>query len=98
MGVYTLQHNRQVALSEAYVGKSATLLEMEKQIGVIRERALRKFTDINKSPEVLAFNRLMEKQFGMECYALFIDQSSTMNAYTQVVNTNFDIALHNNIS
>ena len=100
MSVYgpIIDHMNQVALSEAYIGKTDTLLEMEEAIGKIRERALRKFTDINKSPEVLAFNRLMEKQFGMDCYALYIDQSDIVNAYTKVVGMRFDIALKDNIS
>jgi len=100
MSVYgpVIKHCNQISLSEAYIGKTDTLLEMEDAIGKIRERALRKFTDINKSPEVLAFNRLMEKQFGMDCYALYIDQSDIINAYTKVVGMRFDIALKDNIS
>lgn len=100
MGIYSplLEYVNIVGLSEAYIGKTDTLLEMEEAIGKVRERALKKFTDINKSPEVLAFNRLMEKQFGMDCYALYIDQSDTVNAYTRVVGARFDIALKDNIS
>ena len=100
MSVYgpLIEYTNIVGLSEAYIGKTDTLLEMEDAIGKIRERALRKFTDINKSPEVLAFNRLMEKQFGMDCYALYIDQSNVINAYTRVVGARFDIALKDNIS
>jgi len=100
MSIYgsLLEHTNLISLSEAYIGKTDTLLEMEDAIGKIRETALRKFTDINKSPEVLAFNRLMEKQFGMDCYALYIDQSNVINAYTKVVGARFDIALKDNIS
>ncbi len=100
MSVYgpLIEYANIVGLSEAYIGKTDTLLEMENAIGKIRERALRKFTDINKSPEVLHFNRLMEKQFGMDCYALYIDQSDTINAYTEAVGARLDIALKDNIS
>ena len=100
MSIYgpLLEYTNIIGLSEAYIGKTDTLLEMEDAIGQIRARALRKFTDINKSPEVLAFNRLMEKQFGMDCFALYIDQSDTINAYTQVVGAKLDIALKDNIS
>lgn len=87
-----------LSLTEAYVGKTETLRQMEEQIGLIREKALKKFTDINKSKEVLALNRLFEKQFGMECYALYIDQSDIINAYTCVVQNRFDIAFKKNIS
>ena len=100
MSIYgpLLEYTNIVGLSEAYIGKTQTLLEMEDAIGQIRARALRKFTDINKSPEVLAFNRLMEKQFGMDCFALYVDQSDTINAYTMVVGAKLDIALKDNIS
>lgn len=100
MSVYgpLIEYTNILALSEAFLGKTDTLLEMEQAIGQIRQVALRKFTDINKSPEVLAFNRLMEKQFGMDCFALYIDQTDIVNAYTRVVGMRFDIALKDNIS
>ena len=100
MSIYgpLLEYTNIIGLSDASIGKTNTLLEMEDAIGQIRARALRKFTDINKSPEVLAFNRLMEKQFGMDCFALYVDQSDTINAYTQVVGAKLDIALKDNIS
>ena len=100
MSIYgpLLEYTNLVNISEAYIGKTETLLEMEDAMGEVRARALRKFTDINKSPEVLRFNRLMEKQFGMDCYALYVDQSNTINAYTSVVGAKLDIALKDNIS
>ena len=85
-------------LTEAYIGKTKTLLEIEEQIGVVRERALKKFTDINKSPEVLKLNRMFEKQFGMECFALYIAQEHQYNAGTMPIQRRFDIAFEKNIS
>ena len=84
-------------INEAYVGKTDTLLEMEEAINKIRTNC-KKFTDINKSKEVQALNRLFEKQFGMEVYALQVDQSNTMNAYTIPINTRFDVGMKTNIS
>ena len=85
-------------VNEAYFGKNETFLEMEKQIGIIREKALSKFTDINRSPEVLKLNRLFEKQFGMDVFALHVEKSEIINAYTIPVALNFDIALNTNLS
>ena len=84
-------------LNEAYFGKTETLLEIEKQIGVIRS-SIKKFTDINRSKEVLALNRLFEKQFGMEVFSLHIEQENTINAYTIPVAVNFDIAFNEILS
>lgn len=84
-------------LSEAYIGKTDTLLEIEKQIGLIRQN-VSKFSDINRSPEVLKLNRLFEKQFGMDVFALYVEKNNTINAYTVPVAKNFDIAFKYNLS
>lgn len=83
----------QMLITEAYFGKTDTLLEIEKQIGIIRAN-VKKYTDINRSEEVLKLNRLFEKQFGMEIFSLHIEQNNTINAYTVPVATNFDIAFN----
>lgn len=89
---------KQMLVTEAYFGKTETLQEIEKQIGVIRQVALNKYTDINRSPEVLKLNRLFEKQFGMDCFALYIEQNNTINAYTMPVALNFDVSMKINLS
>jgi hypothetical protein len=100
MAIYGKQitrHDIRYIVNEAYIGKTEILLEMEDQINKIRS-SLRKFTDIDKSKEVQKLNRLFEKQFGMEVFALHVIQSNTVNAYTIPVNTRFDVALKSNIS
>lgn len=99
MAVYGKYLSRDIryVINEAYVGKTETLLEMEDAINKIRANC-KKFTDINKSKEVQALNRLFEKQFGMEIFALQVDQSNTMNAYTIPINTRFDVGMKTNIS
>lgn len=84
-------------LDEAYVGKTPILIEAENQIGIIRN-SIKRGQDINAKPEVQKFNRLMEKQFGMEIFALNIDQANEINGSTQVIGMNFDIALEQNVS
>lgn len=100
MGVYSYicEHLELIALSEAFIGKTDTLMAIEKQIGIVREKALKKFTDINKSPEVQKLNRLMEQQFGMDCFALNILQTDYFDASTIVICNTFEIALDMDIA
>ena len=95
---YVTKDAKLCALSEAYFGKTPTLLEIEKQIGIIRQNALKRFSDINRSEEVLKLNRLFEKQFGMDCFSLHIDKNDVINAYTVPIGMRFDIALNDNIA
>lgn len=86
------------AINEAYFGKSETLLEVEKQFGLIRKNALKnKISDINKSDEVLKLNRLIEKQFGMDVFALHVDRSNVLNACTIPIAIRFDVAFYDNL-
>ena len=88
---------KNMIITEAYFGKTPILLEIEKQIGVIRSN-LNKYSDINRSEEVLKLNRLFEKQFGMEIFSLHVEKNNTINAYTIPVATRFDIAFNDNLS
>lgn len=83
-------------LHEVYFGKSKTLLEMENQIGVIREE-YKNLKDMTAHPATQAFNRLMEKQFGMEIFALQIIPSPEINAYTIPIAKRFDVVIEDNI-
>ena len=76
-------------INEAYIGKTPILEEAEKQIGKIREK-LTIYNVNNTSPDVLKFNRLMEKQFGMELFGLKIIQSPELNAKTDTIGLRFD--------
>lgn len=102
MGIYfnefAFNIYRDSIVTEAYIGKTPTLLEIENQIGVIREKAVKKYTDINRSKEVQDLNRLFEKQFGMEIFSLHVEQNSTINAYTIPIATRFDIAFKDMLS
>ena len=88
-GLYNYRDN--YIVNEAYVGKTKTLMEIEEQIGKIREN-LGFFKSINSSKEVLALNRLLEKQFGPDIAAVKIYNSNSPNAYTMVIGKRFDIA------
>ena len=76
-------------INEAYIGKTPILEEAEKQIGKIREK-LTIYNVNNTNPDVLKFNRLMEKQFGMELFGLKILQTQELNAKTDTIGLRFD--------
>lgn len=78
-------------VNEAFVGKTKTLLEIEEQIGRVREN-LGFYKNINQSKEVLQLNRLIEKQFGVDVCAFKIYNSNIANAYTCVIGKRFDVA------
>lgn len=81
----------QLMLNEAYVGKTPTLEAIEKKIGEIRPKI--KYSGANSTlKEVLELNRLFEKQFGMDVFALKVYPTSYPNAYTTVFANTFDIA------
>lgn len=78
-------------LNEAYVGKSETLLEIENKIGELR-KGLKITSSVNTSKTMLEINRLFEKQFGMEVFALEMIKTTQPNAYT------WSIGMHTHIN
>lgn len=83
-------------LTEAYFGKSEKLLEIEKQIGVLRQQ----YSLYNESvyfDTLQKINRLFEDQFGMEVFSLHIIPSKIKNAYTIPIATRFDVAIGNKL-
>ena len=86
-------------LNEIYVGKTPTLLEAETIIHEIRSpKNLIRFTDLDKSKYIQKFNRLMERQFGMEVFVLRVDQADFIDAYTKNVLCNLNVALKQDLS
>lgn len=79
-------------IEEAYIGKTDTLLEIEKQFEAIRENT-KVGQDIAAKPEVQKLNRLVEKQFGMDIFSFRVDQESKLNGYTNIIANKFDISL-----
>lgn len=78
-------------VNEAYIGKTELLQRIEEQIGVVRMN-LDRNKPFDSNPEVLKLNRMFEEQFGMQILAFHMDPHKEINAYTMVLNTNFDIA------
>lgn len=77
-------------VNEAYIGKTDTLQQIEDQINIIRGN-LNRFQEFDRLPEVQKLNRLFEKQFGMNIFALHMVPDNIINAYTQVIACNFDV-------
>lgn len=84
-------------IEEAYVGKSNILLEIEDQIGVMRN-AIKIGQNMNSNPEVQKLNRLFEKQFGMDLFSLEIIPKDEIDAYTYSLSKSFDFGIKKNIS
>lgn len=75
---------------EAYIGKTPTLLEAEEQIGIIRSK-FNLYNINNSDPAVLKFNRLIEKQFGMDLFGLKIAPTEELDANTLEIGLRFDL-------
>lgn len=82
----------EIILNEAFVGKSYTLLEIEKEFNKMRSEKLDFYSNISQHPSIIVINRLFEKQFGMDLFALKVDPTKEHNAYTMVIASNFDVA------
>ena len=82
-------------LQEVYFAKSILLTKMEKCIGRIRN-SCSKFKDNYTDKDVIEFNRLMEKQFGMDLFSLQINPDDSIDMYTFDIAERFDIIKANN--
>lgn len=78
------------ALQEVYFGKEA-LAPMQKQLTAIRDKLALKpvTTTTNLDPEILKFNRMIEKFFGFYSFAFYIQPNHIPNAYAIPVDTYF---------
>lgn len=79
-------------LNEAYIGKTDTLLEIEKEFSAFLAEKHKKTEPLSTNPHILKINKLFEKQFGMEICALKIVPNDVVNGYTKVIGTRFDVA------
>lgn len=85
------QYQASKVINEAYVGKTPILEEIEKKIGELRS-TIKPTDHMSRLPKVIEINRLFEKQFGMDIFALKIDPSKTPNACTYTIYRKIDIA------
>lgn len=79
-----------ISLNEAYVGKTDILEEIVEKIHELRSKISR-FNYSSTDKTVLEINRLFEKQFGMDTFALKIDGDPFINAYTMDIGRRFDM-------
>lgn len=90
--IYEYRDN--IIVNEAYVGKTPILEAIEKKIGELRKDI--KFSDhLNRNKTLIEINRLFEKQFGMDIFALHIYNSMDYNGYTYSISNKFDVAEEN---
>lgn len=85
------------AMNEVYFGKTKSIQAIENQLHKFRSKYLTSniigahaSPRINSDPDLLQFNRMMEKEFGFGTFSLHIINSSSINAYTFPVDMRFD--------
>jgi hypothetical protein len=89
-----------INLDEVYIGKTKELLEMERLIGKVRDLYSSSViktpyiasVSVNGTKEMQAFNRAMEDFFGFKTFALTIEPSKLVNAYTLPISYSVDLA------
>ena len=84
-------------INEVYFGKTPELQKIENQLGKFRSKYMQNYIGaplVNNDPDLLKYNRMMEKYFGFGCFSLSIIQTPTVNAYTTSVSSTFDTALY----
>ena len=80
-------------INEVYFGKTPELQKIENQLGKFRSKYMENYIGaplVNNDPDLLKYNRMMEKYFGFGCFSLSIIQTPTVNAYTTSVSSTFD--------
>lgn len=97
MGVYSVHKNNDetylsemsvLAINEIYFGLSDELQNIINQLGKFRSKYIDRnkysmyMQNINTDPDLLLFNRLVEKFFGFGTFSLIIDPSVVQNAFT----------------
>ena len=87
-------------LNEAYFGKTKELLAAEQQLDKFRNKYMGKYimnTRVNSDPDLLEFDRMMEKIFGFGCLTVQITNVDQANAFTMPIDYNWDYNNSNNI-
>ena len=74
---------REQILNELYIGKTP-IIPLQNQFSIIRNKIKGKSfsNSINTDKDILKFNRMVEKLFGFNSFALNISPDQTINAYT----------------
>lgn len=82
MGIYKVSQS----IQEVYFGKTKNIQNIQLQFSKFRQKFINnnyKFsTKMNIDPELLAFNRLIEKEFGFKSFSLYIINDIYYNAFT----------------
>lgn len=86
-----------MTLHEVYFGKTKHLTDAEKLLGKFREEYASNQKKANSSKDLLAFNRLIEKAFKLECFCLNIQYSGLQNACTVPFSTCIDAPNYKNM-
>lgn len=80
-------------LNEVYFGNSKEIIKIQEQFSKFRKKFIehgKYMTAFNTDPDLLEFNRMIERFFGFETFALIIEPSPIGNAYTLPISNRID--------
>ena len=89
-----LQENTS-SLNEAYFGKTPEILKAEEQLDKFRNKYMGTYVlaaNVNSDPDLIAFDRMIEKIFGFGCFTLKTINIPIANGFTYPVDYRFDAA------
>lgn len=92
--IFEKAFNNNLILSEAYFGKTPEILEAEAQLNKFRNKHMKNYVlkniSVNSDPDLIMFDRMIEKIFGFGCFTLKIINSPIANGFTLPVDYRFD--------
>lgn len=84
-----------IPLNEVYFGKTKELLAAEQQLDKFRNKYIGRYVinmRVNSDPDLLEFDRMIEKIFGFGCFTMHIHNEATCNAFTLPIDYRYDYA------
>lgn len=81
------------SLNEVYFGKTKSLQAIENAMDAFRNKYMGKYFEmrINQDSDLLAINRMFEREFGFGTFSLKIENSMSINTFTLPIDTRFDV-------
>lgn len=80
-------------LNEVYFGNSREIIKIQDQFSKFRRKFIEQgkyMSSFNTDPDLLEFNRMIEKFFGFETFALVVEPQHIGNAYTLPISNRID--------
>lgn len=86
-------NTNKVPVNEVYFGKTKSIQKIESAIDHFRNKHMNQYMvyNVNSDPELIAINRMLEKEFGFGTFSLHIVNCSVANAATYPLDMRFDV-------